>query len=221
MAPTLLLDLDGTLTDSKPGILASYTAAVQALGHTPDPAIDLTPFVGPPIADAMRAILAAYGDTRVTAGVDAFRAFYGASAMFDSTVYAGVPAMLDAARGRGCRLFLATSKRQAFAQRILEHFGLAGFFDGIYGAIPGAALDHKPALIAHILASEAVDPAHTLMVGDRNFDIAGAHANHVRAAGALWGYGAPGELEQAGADWLMPTPGALAQALTDGSVLAL
>jgi phosphoglycolate phosphatase len=96
---------------------------------------------------------------------------------------------------------------------MLEHFGVAHLFTGIYGSEPGGALDHKPELIAHILAREAIDPATACMSGDRHYDISGAHANRVRAIGVLWGYGSREELEQAGADALAETPGALATLL--------
>ena len=109
----------------------------------------------------------------------------------------------------------ATSKRTVFARRILEHFRLDGYFDGIYGAEPGGAHDHKPELIAHVLMAQSIDPAAAVMVGDRRYDITGAHANRVRAIGVLWGYGSRTELEQAGADLLVASPAELAAALLE------
>ena len=101
------------------------------------------------------------------------------------------------------RIYLATSKREVFARRILENLKLAAYFDGIYGSVPGGALDHKPELLAHILSELGIGASRSLMVGDRRHDIIGAHAVKMRGLGVLWGYGSRGELEEAGADRLV------------------
>ena len=207
--PTILLDLDGALVDSQPGILSSCRAALRALGHDPAPTLDLSAVIGPPIEDGMRLLLGAYGDDRVAEAVAAYRADYGQTGLFDSPPYPGIEAALAEMRQAGAQLILATSKRRVFAQRILEHGGLDGFFAAIHGSEPGGALDHKPELISHIAARHALAPRRCVMVGDRRYDIAGAHANGMRALGVLWGYGTREELEAAGADGLVAHPEAL------------
>ncbi len=207
----MLLDLDGTLTDSRPGIVSSYHAALRDLGHTPDPAIDLTFVIGPPMNDVMPRVLALYGDDRVEAGVDAYRHHYGVSGLFENSVYSGIPEAMDALIAAGCTLYVATSKRRDFAVRILDHFGLSSRLKGIYGAVPGEGIDHKPELIAHVLKREGILAAEAMMVGDREYDVRGAKANGVRAVGVLWGYGTRAELEAAGADALVAAPGDLAR----------
>ena len=209
---TVLLDLDGALVDSLPGIAASGRAALAALGHPPDPGVDIAAMIGPPIEEMMQLMLARYGDDRVAEGVAAYRADYGARGLLASAPYPGIPEALDALRAAGARLMLATSKRRVFAERILAHTGLAPRFAAVHGSEPGGALDHKPELIAHILARHDLDPAACVMVGDRRHDIAGAHANGVRALGVLWGYGSRDELEAAGADALVGDPADLAAA---------
>ena len=209
----VLLDLDGTLTDSRPGIVAGYEAALRALGHEPDPAFDLTRFIGPPLMDVATELLAGYGDTRVAEAAAAYRDYYGTTGLFQSTVYDGIRDCLAALRAAGIRLHLATSKRVEFARPILVHFGLADSFASINGAVSGGALDHKPELIAHILAEHGIAPDDAIMVGDRRYDITGAHANRLRGIGVLWGYGTSEELEQAGADRIVATPAELAEAL--------
>lgn len=204
--PTVLLDLDGTLVDSEPGILSSCRAALAALGHDPEPSLDLSGIIGPPVEDVMALLLAPYGDTRVDEAVAAYRADYGRRGLFDSRPYPGVGEALAALRAAGARLVLATSKRREFAERILAHIGLDGLFAAVHGSEPGGALDHKPELIAHILARHGLAADCCVMVGDRRYDIAGAHANGMRALGVLWGYGGREELESAGADDLVAEP---------------
>ncbi|RYF96267.1 MAG: HAD family hydrolase, partial [Caulobacteraceae bacterium] len=191
---------------------SSFHAALRALGHTPEPSLDLSALIGPPVEDVMRLVLERYGDDRVAEAVSAYRADYGQRGLFNSLPYPGVAQALAAMREQGGQLILATSKRREFAQRILEHIGFDSLFTAIHGSEPGGALDHKPELIAHIIAHHALTPSRCVMIGDRRYDIAGAHANKMRALGVLWGYGSRDELEAAGADGLVTEPEGLPQA---------
>ena len=197
MTGILLLDLDGTLIDSRPGIVASIFSTLREFGHEPDPAIDLTWAIGPPLGESIPRILAGYGDTRGEEAVLAYRRHYAAGGLFNATLYAGIPEMLASAVEFD--LVLATSKRRDFASRILDHFGFSSMFRGIYGSEPGGALDHKPELLAHILRHERISPDAAVMVGDRHHDIDGARANGVRVIGVTWGYGGADELRHADA----------------------
>ncbi|HWE98600.1 MAG TPA: HAD hydrolase-like protein [Caulobacteraceae bacterium] len=215
-SPTLLFDLDGTIVDSQPGILASCRVALQTLGHTPDPSLDLTPLIGPPIEEGMSWLLARHGDDRVVEAVTAYRADYAGRGLFDTLAYAGMAEALAAMRTAGAQLIVATSKRTRFARTMLEHLGLADTFAAIHGSEEGGRFDHKTPLIGHIVERHGLDRHCCLMIGDRRFDIEGAHANGVRALGVLWGYGTQQELESAGADGLVPEPAALPAAVARG-----
>jgi phosphoglycolate phosphatase len=210
-ARSVLLDLDGTLIDSQPGILASSLAALRALGHEPDETLDIKRIIGPPLEDMMRVLLQSYGDDRIDEAVAAYRRHYGESGFLGSDPYPGIGSSLEAMRQAGLRIYLATSKRETFASRILHHLGFAAYFDGIHGSVPGGGLDHKPELLAHILSQHNIVPSHGLMVGDRRHDISGAHAVGMRGLGVLWGYGTRDELETAGADQLVESTADLAR----------
>ena len=210
-ACSVLLDLDGTLVDSQPGILASCMAALRALGHEGAEILDIKRVIGPPLEDVLRFLLQPYGDHRIGEAVLAYRQHYGEIGLFGSELYPGIGASLEAMQQAGLRIYLATSKRETFARRILEHLKLATYFDGIHGSVPGGELDHKPELVAHILSEHGISPAHSLMVGDRRHDISGAHAVGMRGLGVLWGYGTRDELETAGADQLVESTDDLAR----------
>jgi phosphoglycolate phosphatase len=205
---SVLLDLDGTLVDSRPGIVASCSAALRGLGHDPGEALDIA--IGPPLEDILRTLLQTYGDDRIDEAVVAYRQHYGQSGLLGSEAYSGIRGALEAMQGAGLRIYLATSKREVFARRILENLKLATYFDGIHGSVPGGTLDHKPELLAHILSEQDVSASHSLMVGDRRHDIVGARAVGMRSLGVLWGYGSRHELETAGADQLVERPADLA-----------
>jgi phosphoglycolate phosphatase len=205
-ACSVLLDLDGTLIDSEPGILASYRATLRDLGHEPDETLDIRRHIGTPLEDVMRVLLQPYGDPRVGEAAAVYRHHYGETGFLRSEPYPGIGRSLEDMQRAGLRLYLATSKREIFAARILHHLGFAEYFDGIHGSVPGGGLDHKPELLAHIVSQHNLQPARSLMVGDRHYDIAGAHAVGMRGLGVLWGYGTRDELETAGADQLVESP---------------
>ena len=135
-----------------------------------------------------------------------FRERFGTVGLFENTPYPAIPHVLQNLQAAGLRLFIATSKPAVFAQRIVEHFDLAHYFLVVYGSELDGRLTHKNELIHHVLQQEALDPAQTLMVGDREHDILGAKANHVAAAGVTWGYGSAQELTAAGALTLLHEP---------------
>jgi phosphoglycolate phosphatase len=211
MTGSVFLDLDGTLIDSYPGILASCLAALRALGHEADQTLDIRSAIGPPLEDMMQILLRSYGDDRVGEAVAAYRQHYGESGFRGSVPYPGIGKSLEELKRRGLRIYLATSKRAIFASRILDHLKFAAYFDGIHGSVPSGELDRKPELLTHILRKHGLSPSRSLMVGDRRHDISGAHAVGMRALGVLWGYGTRDELETAGADRLVDCPADLAR----------
>jgi phosphoglycolate phosphatase len=208
----ILLDLDGTLIDSRPGIAASCEAALRALGHTLDPSFDITPLIGPPLPQVIGHLLEGLGDDRVDAGIAAYRAHYGETGLYQAAIYPGIAEVLPVLASRA-RCFVVTSKRSVFARRIVDSFGLTAWFCGVYGTEPDGSLDDKRDLVAAVLRAEALDPRDTVMVGDRSHDMIGAHANSLRGVGVLWGYGSRSELETAGADTLVSTPDELPTAV--------
>ncbi|MCA5892221.1 HAD hydrolase-like protein [Isoptericola sp. NEAU-Y5] len=201
--PLVLLDLDGTLTDSAPGILAGIRHAYGVLGlPVPDDAA-LRSFVGPPITDSF----AAHGvpAARVDEAVVAYRAVFAAGGMYDNRVYDGIPQTLVALRDAGCALAVATSKPEVFAKPICDRFGLSELVDGIFGAPLEEGLSTKADVIATALATlgraTPADPADgpVVMVGDRLHDVHGAAAHGIDCLGVSWGYADDGELLAAGA----------------------
>jgi len=206
----VLLDLDGTLSDSRPGIAASFRHMLLTLGHDPDPAGDLTWAVGPPIAVSIRQLLAQYGDDRVDCGLTLYRAQYSEAGLYDCTLYPGVFRMLETLRAGDLTLCVATSKRRDFAERVIDYLGVRQFVRAVYGAEPGGGLEHKHDLLAHIVAAEAFPRSSTVMVGDRLHDVEAARQNGITSIGVLWGYGSREELMAAGADALAEKPDSVA-----------
>jgi phosphoglycolate phosphatase len=205
----VLLDLDGTLADSRPGIEACFRHMLAELGHDPAVVGDVTWAVGPPIATSVGTLLAKFGDDRVDLGLAAYRARYTTVGIYECAAFPGIKEMLAALKDAGRKLCVATSKRRDFAERVVDYLDFRQYLPKVYGAVPGGGLDDKKDLLAEILRVEGLHPATTTMVGDRLHDIHAAQANTLRSIGVLWGYGGQTELQEAGADQLAATPAEL------------
>ena len=206
----VLLDLDGTLTDPKQGIVGCIQHALRSLGQQDVPEESaLLRYIGPPLRAAFLELLPADRHTEVELAIDKYRERYGAVGMFENSVYPGIPAALELLCQRGARLFLATAKPGFYARQILDHFKLSSHFEAIYGSELDGTRSDKGDLIRYILANSQLHPARTTMVGDRHHDALGAKANGVRSVGVLWGYGGREELLGAGVESLLSDPGEL------------
>lgn len=201
---TLFFDLDGTLTDSEPGIANAVRHALRQLGVDDVAPGVLRSFIGPPLVDSFRYTLG-FSEADARRAVAAYREYYREQGLFENIVYEGVPAMLDALADAGHALYVATSKPEPFAVRILAHFGLDARLTGVAGADFEGLRAHKPQVIRHALERFNLAPGNVTMIGDREYDILGARENGLDAVGVLYGYGTKEELLAAGAPRLADT----------------
>jgi phosphoglycolate phosphatase len=205
---TVLFDLDGTLTDSRPGIGASVRHALAGLGEPPISEEQLSAFLGPPLPEAFASL--GFDADRCLAAVGGYREYFSTRGMFENAVFDGVEAMLVAVRDRGTTLGVATSKPEVFARQILEHFGLSPYFAHISGSELDGTDMLKHQVIARVLAALDVPAgAGVCMVGDRAQDAAGARAHGLSFIGVGWGYAREGELVAAGASQVAGSPAEL------------
>jgi phosphoglycolate phosphatase len=201
----LLFDLDGTLTDPREGIELSFRHALAALGREAPPDEDFRRFIGPPLPESFAALLATGDEERLAEGVRLYRERYADRGLFENAVYPDIPAGLASLRRDGHRLWVATSKPIVFARRIIDHFDLGGWFEGIHGAELSGLRAGKAEVIAHLLETEGVDPESAWMIGDRVHDVEGARRNGLGAVAVSWGYGTPEELAAARPDAIVAT----------------
>ena len=201
-----LVDLDGTITDSAPGILATLTHTLQRMAVPVPPPAELVAFVGPPILDGFRDVIGLDPEQSALA-LQYYRERYERTGAFDSRVYDGVPPMLNALRGM-LPLAVATSKPEHIAREILTHFSLADEFVVIAGASADETRSAKAEVITWALEQlreQGVDTTRPVMIGDRSHDVHGAAVHGIPTIFAGWGYGAP--QEAAGALAIAPLPG--------------
>ena len=206
---TVLFDLDGTLTDSSDGITGCIRHALECLGR-PCPGNEaLAAFIGPPLRGTFATLLGTTDPELIATALSHYRARYDEVGLYENRVYDGVREMLEAAGRLADAMYVTTAKLQHAATRIVAHFGLARHFTRVYGTELDGRFDRKADLLAHLLETGVIRAETSIMVGDRDLDIAAAKAHGLRAIGALWGFGARRELAAAGADDLCESPHAL------------
>jgi phosphoglycolate phosphatase len=203
----IFFDLDGTLTDPKPGITRSIQYALDKLGQQTIPTEDeLTWCIGPPLRASFVKLL---GEASADLAVSLYRERFSDIGLYENAVYAGVEDVLTALRQSGHRLFVATSKAHVFADRIIDHFDLRRHFERVFGAELDGTRADKSDLLAYALKTTSVESSHAVMIGDRSHDMIGARNNGIKGIGVLYGYGSAQELTAAGASHLCATPNAI------------
>lgn len=192
----IFLDLDGTLMDSKPGILASLVHAFQTNGYDEIARDDLTWMIGPPFVDSFLKL----GIPDAETVLSAYRDHYTDTGMYDAAVYDGIHDAMDELLGAGHRLYLATAKPIAYAAQITKHFGIADRMTAEFGPELDGTFNWKGDLLRHALAKTGEIASASVMVGDRHHDIAAAAEVKMPSIAVRWGYGASDEWVGAAAE---------------------
>ena len=210
MNKTILFDLDGTLTDSGEGIINCASLALEHFGIPVPDRETMRVFVGPPLDKTFREF--GVPADKTDEAIRVYRSRYIPIGKFENTPYPGIREMLEALRDLGYKLFVATSKPEKMSVEILEHFGLAEFFQGICGATMDGSRSTKEDVIEYLIRENG-RASHMLMVGDTVYDILGAKAHGIPAIGVGWGYGKTEDMVAAGAAAIAHSPRQLLELL--------
>ena len=203
----VLIDLDGTISDSSPGMLTGFRKVFDRFDMEQPSDESIRRHFGPPLAVTWREV---YGmtDEQIVVGLEVYREYYHDVGMFENNLYDGIPDLIKDLHAEGVTLSTATSKPEFSASRIIEHFGLREYFTFIGAADLAGTRDDKSAVIAHTLENlQASSQSHSIvMMGDRRHDVEGAREYGIDTIGVLWGYGTAEELYTAGAIALAERP---------------
>lgn len=201
----ILFDLDGTLTDSKPGIVTCIKYALDQKG-IPYTNTILDKMVGPPFRVSMHDFLG-LEMPMIEELIGLYRGKYQDGGWADCKIYDGVESMLCALQNAGKHLAVATSKPIKFTNLMMDGLNLRHYFDFVGGASSDASREAKSDVIELALNGLGVeDKSRVLMVGDRLYDIVGAKTVGIDVAGILYGYGSREEFEEYKADYILKTP---------------
>ena len=211
----ILFDLDGTLTDSKPGIVNCIRYALDKHGIAYTDAI-LNKMVGPPFRVSMKEFFGLELD-QIEELIADYRGVYEIGGWRDCKVYDGIFEMLDTLKKAGKHLGVATSKPIKFTDIMVDELGLRQYFDYVAGASKDASKEAKSDVINLALENLGVkEKSKVLMVGDRLYDIVGAKESGVDVVAILWGYGDREEIEKYGADYIKALPSDVVDLVLNG-----
>lgn len=206
MKKYIFFDLDGTLTDSKPGIVNSFNYCLSKFGISKSES-EIEQFIGPPLTQTF---LDGFGfdDEKCDIAVSYFREYCDTKGFLENSVYEGIVPLLEKLKENGAILIVATSKPEGLALKVLEHFDLKKYFAVICGGCNDERFNSKSSIISTAIRKaglENVSKSQMIMVGDRKHDIIGAFDNGIESCGVLYGYGTESELLKYGATYIVNT----------------
>lgn len=185
----VIFDLDGTLVDSAPGILATFALAFEACHRTPVVPLE-TGLIGPPLRDVLARLAGTPDPVVLDDLASAFKAAYDSTGCLKTLPFAGVDTMLRALKAQGRRVFVATNKRATPTGRIIHHLGWSDLFERALSLDSYAPpMADKAALIGELMSRYGLSRAGSLYVGDLDHDGVAASQNQMRFLRVAWGYG--------------------------------
>lgn len=195
----LLFDLDGTIIDSQEGIFNCLKYAFDAYGYSYGGDDELRVFIGPPLFEQIQKYTGA-DDNTTRLMVEKYRERYKPIGAFENVLYPGIVDAIRELKNGGKKIYLATSKPEAFAKAILEKHGISDLFDEICGADLTRGLGTKEEVITDLFERCAVEKDSCIMIGDTHFDVDGAKTMGIASMGVTYGFGTEEELISSGAD---------------------
>jgi phosphoglycolate phosphatase len=217
MISNIFFDLDGTLTDSKEGIIKCFDYALEKLGYPAPKGFNINDCLGPPLRVSFRRLLNSNDEILIERAVATYRERFSTIGLFENKVYPGIPELLSALHEKSLKLYVVTTKPKVFAGRIVEHFGLTHQFEAIYGTELNGRFDNKADLIEFILQNRKLSAEETVMIGDKREDITAGKANRTKTIGVTYGYGNRREIMDAAPDDICDSPQEIGQVIMGNS----
>jgi len=202
----IFFDLDGTLTDSAPGITRCLHHAVRSVGGTAPEAEDLARFIGTPLVEIFETLLPGSSEAGIRVAIEAYAERFDRVGIRENAVYPGIEDLLGELRADGHTLYVATAKLAQTGRQVIELFELAGHFLEVHGSPGGPRPVEKHEILMAAIRQHELTPEDVVMVGDRHYDVRAAKQLGGVAIGVAWGYGDTDELEHAAADAIAREP---------------
>jgi len=211
---TILFDMDGTLIESGPGIMKAVRHMFGKMGITETDEARIQAFIGPPIIHHLKNV---YGlsDADAHAAYGHYRAYYDANGILECGLYPGIEGVLRTLKESGKTLYVATSKPEEQAHRMLKRTGVLDFFTRIFGAVHLEGVYTKDEVLVRATTQLGGTPPHAVMIGDRSHDILGGQHVGLDTIGVLYGYGSYDEFKEAGCDMIAERPSDLLSLLME------
>ena len=179
----IFFDLDGTLVDSSEGIETTFLHTFKVLGVPAPDKETIRTFMGPPLEVTFTNHVP---KELVTKAVEIYRTYYKETGQQQTYLYPAIKELLHQLKGLGYHLFITTSKNQEVSLEIAHSLGISGYFEGIYGSIPGSM--HKADIIQRVMTDYQIPPAEACIIGDTKFDIIGGKNIGIHTIAVSWGF---------------------------------
>ena len=199
----IIFDLDGTLTDNTQGIISSLKYSLKKMHIDDYPKNLLDGFIGPPLQWGFSQLFGLNErDTKLA--VEYFREFYGENGWHQNVPYDGVLEMMAELDKLGKRMYIATSKLEKYAVKIVEHFEMDKYIIQLKGADYHAKKATKTQIISDVLAIQQLVPSKEIaMVGDTVYDMEGGKENGLTTIAVAYGFGKENELKATEPDFFI------------------
>lgn len=207
----VFFDLDGTLTESGPGIINAVRYMLDRVGISEDDEDKLRSFIGPPTTDNLKRLYN-FTEEKAQHAYTYFREYYERQGIYESRLYDGITEAIEDIRRSGKRVYLATAKPEHIALMVVKHFGVVSMFERVFAVRRDIGIYNKLQVLQSV-ATELGSVPWPVMVGDRSFDIEGGLTVGFATVGVLYGYGSREELLAAGCDYLLDSVGDLSALL--------
>ncbi len=206
MLTNVFFDLDGTLTDSKEGIVKCFHYALNELNFPCHNEFETYSFIGPPLRVTFKKLLGSNDEVLIEKAVSLYRERFSMVGLFENKVYPGIPELLSTLQDNSFKLYVVTSKVKMYADRIIDHFQLSPWFSEIFGTELDGRFDNKVELIEFVLNHLNLTIEETVMVGDRREDIVAGKANRIKTVGVTYGYGSMQEITDSAPEYICGSP---------------
>ncbi|MCR4901686.1 MAG: HAD hydrolase-like protein [Butyrivibrio sp.] len=220
MIKYVLFDLDGTLTKSGPGIMNAAKKALEHFGIEENDPDKLRKFVGPPLTESFGERYNMNTEEMMTA-IAVFRKYYSSTGIYENSVFEGITDMLQSLKDKGLLLAIASSKPRPQIGIVVDHFHIRDYFDVIMGCELDGTRSQKKEVVEEVLkqfgelSGDSSVLEHSIMVGDRKYDVNGSRECDLECIGVTYGYGTRKELEEAGAAYVVDSVKELGEKLLE------
>jgi len=202
MIKNVFFDLDGTITDSREGIINGFEYALNYFGIKLEDRKYAEKFIGPSLAESFTKEYK-FDEEKTTLAVAKYREYYSTRGLKENKLYEGLKELIIDLANNNINVILATAKPQVFSEQILENFGMKQYFRFISGATLDSSRNKKGDIIKYAIQNlEPINLEECIMVGDRKHDITGAKENNMKSIGVTYGFGSEEELKEAGANYI-------------------
>lgn len=202
----IIFDFDGTLVDSRPGVVKAFKKVVGELTSRELTEQEIIQLIGKPLAQIISILFNTTDETFIKRGCALFKKYYNKKGHSQNIVYPGIKEMLESLKNQSCQLFVVSNKIDLFMNRILEQHNLKKHFLCTLGTDGTDAQSKKAEQVKYLLTCHKLKKKETVMVGDTENDIIAAKRNFIYSVGVTWGYGSESDLIEAKADKICHSP---------------